>query len=234
MEPVFVLVHSPSVGPATWRPVAERLSVAGYRARVPSLLAVGVGEPPYWPRAVDAVRADLALAGVPPEQPLVLVAHSNAGLLLPLIRVGLAQPVTASVFVDAALPARTGSTPVAPPELLRVLRGLSVDGMLPRWTDWWDEEDVAPLFPDATTRQDITAEQQLLPLAYYERRVPVPDGWDDHPCAYLLFDPVYQDTADEARRRGWRIAELPGKHLHQVVDPGGTARLLVELAAGPE
>ncbi|GAQ50406.1 hypothetical protein [Streptomyces acidiscabies] len=57
-----------------------------------------------------------------------------------------------------------------------------------------------------------------------------PDGWDDHPCSYLLFGPPYDDFATEARERGWRVADLPGEHLHQIVDPAGTARHLAEWA----
>ncbi|WP_280893752.1 alpha/beta hydrolase [Streptomyces sp. SAI-135] len=217
------------MGPSTWYPAAERLEAAGHRVRVPSLLHIGAGAPPFWPRVVDAVRDDLRR--VPAGSPLVLVAHSNAGLFVPVIRSGLDRPVTASVFVDAALPARSGPTPVAPPELLDFLRPMAVDGRLPRWTDWWDEADVAPMFTDPRTRRTVVEEQPTLPLSYYEQHIPVPDGWDDHPCGYLLFGPPYDDLADEARRRGWRVAHLPGAHLHQTVDPAGTVRHLVELAA---
>jgi hypothetical protein len=228
MQPIFVLVHSPSVGPSTWGPVAGSLKKAGYRVHVPSLLHVGDGGPPFWPRIVSAVQRELE--EVPADHPLVLVAHSNAGLFLPVIRSGLDQPVTGSVFVDAALPARTGPTPVAPPELLEFLRPLAVDGMLPRWTDWWDEADIAPMFSDPATRKTVVAEQPTLPFSYYQQRIPVPDSWDDHPCSYLLFGPPYDDVADDARERGWRVRHLPGAHLHQIVDPAGTARSLIELA----
>ena len=238
MQPVFVLVHSPSVGPSSWRPVAERLEGAGYQVRVPSLLEVGSGGPPFWPAVVAAVRDDLS--EVPADRPLVLVAHSNAGLFLPAVRVALAHPVVGSVFVDAALPARAGSTAVAPPELLDFLRPKAVDGRLPRWTDWWDEADVAPMFPDPRLRRILVEEQPRLPLSYYEQRVPVPAGWDDHPCAYLLFGPPYEEPAAEACDRGWRVAHLPGEHMHQTVDPAGTARHLLALsgasgsAGGPD
>ncbi|MFI8230132.1 alpha/beta hydrolase [Streptomyces sp. NPDC085900] len=228
MRPIFVLVHSPSVGPSTWRPVAERLAAAGYQVRVPSLLGVGSGDPPFWPRVVDAVRDDLRR--VPADRPVVLVAHSNAGLFVPVTRAGLDHPVVGSVFVDAALPARSGPTSVATPELLDFLRPLAVDGRLPRWTDWWEEADVAPMFPDPSLRRTVVEEQPRLPLSYYEQRVPVPVGWDDHPCSYLLFGPPYDGLAAEARERGWRVAHLPGEHLHQIVDPVGSARHLVELA----
>jgi hypothetical protein len=230
MKPVFVLVHSPSVGPSTWRPVADRLTAAGYQARVPSLLSVGEGAPPYWPRAVDAVRDDVSQ--LPGDVPIVLVAHSNAGLLLPAIRAGLAHRVVGSVFVDAALPARNGSTQVASPEMLDFLRPKAVDGRLPRWTDWWDEADVAPMFPNEATQRNVVAEQPRLPLAYYEQGIPVPNGWPDHACSYLLFSAPYEELAAEAHDRGWHVAHMPGDHLHQIVDPEGTARHLVELAAG--
>jgi hypothetical protein len=230
MQPIFVLVHSPSVGPSTWHPVAEQLTAAGYPVQVPSLLHVGAGEPPFWPRAVNAVRD--ALKEIPLDHPIVLVAHSNAGLFLPAIRSGLDHQVSSSAFVDAALPARTGSTPAAPSELLEFLRPMAVNGTLPRWTDWWDEADIAPMFPDPKTRQTVIAEQPALPLSYYEQQIPVPDGWDDHPCSYLLFGPPYDAMAADARERGWRVAHLPGAHLHQIVDPAGTARRLIELTTG--
>ncbi|WP_432176652.1 alpha/beta hydrolase [Streptomyces sp. Tue6028] len=215
------------MGPSTWQPVADRLRAAGHQVCVPSLLDVGAGAPPFWPWVVEAVRDDLRQ--VPVDSPVTLVAHSNAGLFLPVMRSGLDHPVTGSVFVDAALPALTGPTPVAPPELLEFLRPLAVNGRLPRWTDWWDEADVAPMFTDPTVRQTVVEEQPTLPLSYYEQRIPVPGGWDDHPCSYLLFGPPYDDVAADARERGWRVAHLPGAHLHQIVDPAGTARQLVEL-----
>ncbi len=228
MQQVFVLVHSPSVGPSTWHPVVEHLTAAGHQVRVPSLVNVGAGAPPFWPHVVDAVRDELRQ--VPADTPLTLVAHSNAGLFLPLICSGLDHPVIGSVFVDAALPARSGPTPVAPPELLEFLRPMAVNGRLPRWTDWWDEADIAPMFADPAIRQTVIDEQPTLPLSYYEQHIPVPEGWDDHPCSYLLFGPPYDGLADEARARGWRVAHLPGAHLHQTVEPAATARHLVELA----
>jgi hypothetical protein len=226
---LFVLVHSPSVGPGTWSPVAGRLTAAGRAAVVPSLLAVGAGGPPYWPRVTAAVAA--RLAGTDSGEPLVLVAHSNAGVFIPVIRRSLAQPVTCSIFVDASLPAGHGPTPMVGGEFLPFLRGLAgADGLLPRWTDWWEEADVAPMFGDPATRKAVTSEQPRLPLAYYEEQVPVPDRWQDHRCAYLLFGPPYDAQAREAAERGWAVRSLPGAHLHQVADPGGVARCLLELA----
>jgi hypothetical protein len=229
---VFVLAHSPSVGPATWQPVAGELQRLGHHAVVPSLLAVADCEPPFWPHVVAAVQAGLAgLAGTDPDQPLVLVAHSNAGVFMPVIATGLSRQAACCIFADATVPAADGSTPVAEPEFLPFLRELAgPDGRLPRWTDWWDDADVAPMFPDAVTRQVITAEQPRLQLRYYQEQVPVPAGWDHRPCGYLQFSPAYEDQASRARERGWPVRQVPGEHLHQVVDPERVSHALQELA----
>ncbi|MFJ2090594.1 hypothetical protein ACIOEW_15210 [Streptomyces sp. NPDC087901] len=89
-------------------------------------------------------------------------------------------------------------------------------------------------FSDPATRRKLVAEQPRLPLSYYEQDIPVPAGWDDHPCSYLLFGPPYEEVAADARARGWRVAHLPGEHLHQTIDPVGTTRLLLELTVGAD
>jgi pimeloyl-ACP methyl ester carboxylesterase len=228
MPASFVLIHSPSVGPRTWQPVARRLTELGWDAAVPSLLQVGEGGPPFWLRVVEAVRAGLGTPGQP--QPVVLVPHSNAGLFIPVITAALPGQVRGCIFVDAAVPPPSGTAPVVPPELLALLRGKASGGLLPRWTEWWDEDEVARLFPDQRTRQAVTEEQPRLPLSYYEASVPVPAGWDVRPCAYLLFGPPYDEVASQAHGRGWIVQRLPGGHLHQLVDPDGVAQLLLAIA----
>lgn len=227
--PVFVLVHSPLVGPATWSPVAAELDRLGCAAIVPSLLDVGRGGPPYWPRVVGAVIA--ALSGTDPGPPMVLVAHSGAGVFVPVLVRGLGRPVTCSIFADATVPAASGHTPVVGEQFLSFLRGLADPaGLLPPWTDWWEEDEVAALFPSGQAREAVTREQPRLPVAYYQEQVPAPTGWAGHPCAYLRFSPAYADQADQARRRGWPVRSLPGEHLHQIVAPRAVARTLVDLA----
>ena len=58
MAASFVLIHSPSVGPRTWQPVAHRLTELGWEAIVPSLLHVTdqgrrIG-PGWWTRSAPA------------------------------------------------------------------------------------------------------------------------------------------------------------------------------------
>jgi len=229
---VFVLVHSPAVGPATWEPVAQRLRARGHQALVPTLATVADGTPPYWARVVEAVRA--GLAGLNPAQPVTLVAHSNAGVFVPVLADGLDREVECCIFADATVPARSGATPVAEQEFLAVLRGLAgPDGRLPPWTDWWGDQDLAALFPDQQTREVVAAEQRRLPLRYFEERVPAPSGWDDRACGFVLFSAGYERAASLARERGWPVRVVRGEHLHQVVDPAGVSTALADLAERP-
>lgn len=229
MRPAFVLVHSPSVGPLTWAPIAQQLQLRDRRSIVPSLLDVAHGEPPFWPGVVEAVSSAIDELDVAP--PVILVAHSNAGLFVPLLVTSSPRRVAGCLFVDAALPGRAGATPVAPAELLDFLRPKALDGRLSPWTEWWDGTDVAPMFPDAVTQAAVTAEQPRLPLSFYEQSIPVPAGWDDRPCAYLQFGAPYDETAADARERGWLVDKLPARHLHQIVDPVAVCDRLLALEA---
>jgi hypothetical protein len=220
--PAFVLVHSLLLGPLSWTPVAARLASSGAVTATPSLVDVtSADEPPFWPRVVATVND--AIAQLPQGEPIVIVAHSNAGLFVPAIARTAQSLVAGCLFVDASLPARTGPSPATTPERLDQLRTTVTDGRLPRWTTWWPEDDVARLFPDPQTRSAVSAEQPRLPLSYYEQQIPVPAGWDDRPCGYLLFGPPYDRMAQDARERGWDVEQTPGGHLHQLVDPDTVA-----------
>ena len=223
-----VLVHSPVVGPSTWVPVARLLHLRGVDAVVPNLRHVGAGGPPYWP-SVAATVTD-AMGQLDEPGAVVLVAHSNAGVFLPVVAESSPRPVAGAVFVDAGLPAEHQETPVAPPEFLAFLRGLAdPEGLLPRWSDWWPPEDIEPLLPDPAVRAGILADQPRLPLDYYQQTVPVPASWSSVRCAYLQFSAAYDGEAERARRAGWAVERLRGEHLHQVVDPDAVTDALLQL-----
>lgn len=219
--PVVVLLPSPFVGPAVWRPVAANLRDRGWEV-------AEVTPPATAPRGPTVVR-DRFLAAVPADREVVVVAHSNAGAFVPAVA---ARPgVVATVFVDAVLPPRAGRLPLAPPALRDHLADLATDGRLPRWTDWFDEADVAPLFPDATTRRAVVAEQHCLPLDYVRSEVAVPAGWDDRPGGYLAFGDTYAEERADARARGWPVRTLDGGHLHMIVDPAAVTAAVLDLVA---
>jgi hypothetical protein len=209
--------------------VADQLRKGGHEAVVPSLLGVADSGPPYWPGVAAAVSGALSPRNV--QQPVVLVAHSNAGLFVPVIASELGESLACSIFADASIPPSSGSAPVVEGDFLLFLHDLAdKDGRLPQWTSWWSEEDLAPMLPDPAIRQVVMAEQPRLPLDYYLEQIPVPSGWDDKPCGYLLFSQAYEGQAAEARRRCWPVRTTRGEHLHQVVDPAAVTQALLELA----
>lgn len=217
--PVLALLASPLLGPATWAPVARRLRADGHGV----VLAAGAA-PPRAP--ADVLRALLAAL---PDDELVLVPHSNAGLYVPAL--AAERPVVGAVFVDAALPPPHGAAPTAPPRFLASLRERAgADQRLPVWTEWWDEADVAALFPDSESRRRVEAEQHRVPLGYFEQRVPVPAGWDALACAYVAFGDTYAAEVERARAAGWQVRVLPGRHLHALVDPAAVAAAVTEAA----
>lgn len=60
------------------------------------------------------------------------------------------------------------------------------DGLLPPWTSWWDEANLAGLFPDPEVRARVEREQPRLPLSYFSAQLPVPFGWDTGLQALLM------------------------------------------------
>ncbi len=225
----FVLVHSPLVGPATWPPVAEALAHRGSHVVVPDLRSgdQGLDDPPHWPRHARAVAS--AVEAALGKSPLVLVAHSGAGPLLPAVRQALGNPVAAYLFVDAGLP-RNGLSRLdlfEDSEAVRMFRASARGGLLPPWTS----EDLREAIPDEGVRDRFVAELRPLALSVYEEPLPVFEGWPDAPCGYLRFgaNPAYDAPATEAEGAGWPVVRLPGEHFHMLVDPHGVADALVGL-----
>jgi RimJ/RimL family protein N-acetyltransferase len=204
----FVLIHSPLLGPRSWAKVAAILPDVS----VPDLRSLVTTAPPSWPTLQTEAAALPAGA--------VVVGHSGAGPLLPLI--GTACGASALVFVDAALPP-AGGTFTLEPEFRSWLDDLAIDGVLPPWTQWWGDDALAELVPDATDRHDLD-EAPRVPLAFYDAAVPVPDGWTNIPCGYVRLSAAYDGAATEARRRGWPVVRADGTHLDPITRPAEVVR----------
>jgi pimeloyl-ACP methyl ester carboxylesterase len=220
MGPALLLIHSPFLGPATWQSTARALQGRHRRVHVPSLLAVATSPAPYWPAGVESIVRSAA------DEPVVLVAHSNAGLYVPAVVEALDEQARGVVFVDAALPSAGHYTNR---DFLRTLA--TADGMLPPWTSWWDEVDVDALFPGAQVRAEVEAEQPRMPLAYYDHLPPAPHEWTMPSVGYIWFGEPYDKGAAEATLRGWPTVHLPGNHLHMLTDPNAVATAVVDMAS---
>jgi pimeloyl-ACP methyl ester carboxylesterase len=225
----FVLVHSPLVGPTSWLPAARELERRGRAAVVPSLLGVAEASEPQWRHVPDAVRG--AVSHI--DEPVVLVGHSGAGLLLPVIAAALDNEVATLIFVDSFLPPPAGGLPLGPPAFMDQLRAMATDGVLPRWSGWFGADAMRELVPDEELRAELEAEMPELPLSYFEATVPQPDEWGSrNPCAYLLLSVnAYGQSADEARGRGWPVIEIHGvQHLAIATHPARVAAALLALS----
>ena len=223
--PVLVLVHSPLVGPATWAALGEELRARGFAVVVPSLRdheKAGALWPQHVKAVTDAVRA--ARAG---DRPIVLVAHSGAGVLLPAIRSSLGRSVATYLFIDAIVPedGKSRLDRFESREAAEAFRESAMDGLLPVWSD----ADLKPSIPDDALRRRFVAELRPLPLLAYEEPLPVFSGWPDAPCAYLLFTPTYEAMLHEAETRGWPTARLGGTHFQMLVEPRSVADAVADL-----
>jgi hypothetical protein len=220
MDPVLVLLPSPLLPAAVWQPVAQRLAGAGWQ------VGEVAGSPA--PRTAEQVRAWF-LSAIPADRDVVLIPHSNAGLYVPCLVAE--RRVAGCVFVDAALPPASGSVTLAPERFFDFLAGKAdSEGMLPPWTQWWDE-DISGLFPSPQVREQVERGQLAMPLAYFAESLPVPPGWDERPGAYLSFGSTYAAEHAAAAARGWPTAVLDGQHLHQLVDPDQVAAEIQALLA---
>jgi hypothetical protein len=229
----FVLAHSPLTGPAAWGSMPDALGELGHHVLV---LDIGDdGAPPYAVRYVAAAAAQVAADGQ--AGPLVLVAHSGAGYLLP--QLGFTQRaarrgVAGYVFLDAGIPAPRPSTRLdllvaedaAMADDLDVL--LSAGGRFPPWTD----DDLRELIPDDALRAEVVASLRPRGRDFFAEVLPFPTGdieWPDAPCGLLQTSPAYAATARSARSRGWPVLERDGGHFASCVDPHGVARDLLAL-----
>ena len=229
MRPVFVLIHSPLVGPVTWSAVADELSRRQVGVVVPDLGVPAESETgPHWKRHV--ALAARAIASIPAAASAVLVGHSGAGALLPAIREAMDRACAGYIFVDAGLPSsnepRKGTGGFA-----RHLDEIHARGeRFPNWSD----QDLRDVLPVPAVRTALLRELRPQPPDFWDETVPVFAGWPDAPCAYIRFgpNPSYDAAAAEAQRRGWRYRDLGGAHFHMLVDPVAVSDELLAIGAG--
>jgi len=224
---VYALIHSPLVGPLTWKLVTEEMRQRGIEVIVPTLVDAPDSEEPYWKQHAESVSQ--ALTQVPQDTPLTLVAHSGTGPLLPVIRESLANPVNAYVFVDAGIP-RDGATRL---ELMKsedsewaqqFQEYLESGGRFPNWSF----DDLQEIIPDESLRKQMVEEINPRALDFFTEPIPVFEGWPDAPCIYVLFSEPYKRAAVEARGLGWPTYELEAGHFHMLVNAKAVTDLIVK------
>ena len=225
-NPVYVLIHSPLVGGLTWSLVAAQMRQQGQKVLLPMLKDVPDSAEPFWQQQAASVAQ--ALSDIPENGPLILVAHSGAGPLLPVIRQGTANPVQAYVFVDAGIP-RDGATRLDLMKFEDPEWAKQFEGSLQRGERFptWSSEDLRGIVPDEKLRKQLVAEIHPRGLDFFTEPIPVFEGWPDAPCVYILFSLPYVRTEIQARQNGWKTHKLEAGHFHMLVDPEAVADIIV-------
>ncbi|MCB5991198.1 hypothetical protein [Janibacter melonis] len=215
-----LVLPSPLLPALAYAELADALTRTGWSARV---AAADLGEGEGAGDLVERWAGEVGLSDV-------LVAHSNAGYLAPLVRetTGLDVPLVA---MDAALPPAEGRYALAPPALRDMLTALAdADGLLPPWTHWWPSgalDDVVP----ADRLAELDAACPRLPVAYVDETFEAPKGWATRPSAFLAFGQTYTEEIEAARSWDWPVRVLEGAHLHHLHAPDEVAAAVVALAA---
>lgn len=225
MAATIILVHSPFLGPASLRPLADALASHGHPAVLLDLRPSVVAPPVH--QVLLGVFADvIADAGV--SGPVVLVGHSGAGPLLPAMADALEHPVTGLVYVDAALPTPGKSwRDTVPAELYTALRDRTREGLLPRWPLWFPDHPLETLVPDPDLRAEIADEAPEVPIAFLKESRP--DVTWPGPAAYLALSAAYAADLQRARDLGWPTAKLELTHLAPATDPEPVAEGIIGL-----
>ena len=216
----LVLLHSPLVGPATWKAVAPLLQARGHDVALPDLSPILADDGPYYPALAEAAAAAIT-------DPAIVVVHSGAGALVPAV--AALEAVQGAVFVDALLPHPGESWFAGVPEQLGAkLKGMAKDGKLPPWHAWWPKGAMERLLPERETGAAFLAEQHELPLAYFEEAAPeIPHST---PSAYLRLSEAYDADADAAEAAEWPVLRLNLHHLAMLSHPKPIADAILLLA----
>ncbi len=217
------MIHSPLVGPLTLMPLAVEVRSHGFDVAVPDLRAALAEPRPQWQAILDLATS--AAEGAPPD---VIIGHSGAGALLPL----LADRVQANVvaYVDAVVPGE-GPQYEASEQFLAVVDKLPREGpLLPPWHTWWGDDVILRLLPNDELRRRITADTPSVPRSLYDDPVPLPAGWmTRRGCCYLQLSPSYHDDRARAESYGWPADGINGQHLDVAAKPADVAPLLIHL-----
>lgn len=221
----LLLVHSPLVGPSSWRPLDQMARARGLDVQRPDLTRVAEAASPQWEHVVD-----LAWRAAEGHSDVVVVGHSGAGAMLPAIGERIGDRLRAMIFVDAVVPPAEGAHRTSE-QLLDFIDGHAVDGRLEKWLDWWPTEVVDQLVPSPRDQAELRDDMPQLSRSFYDDAVPVPAGWATRCCAYLKLSAAYEDEYEMAAGFGWPRSEIDGTHLSIFTAPDAVLTAIEDLAS---
>jgi hypothetical protein len=214
------LIHSPLVTATTWNSLAPALQQHGYSVSIAQLSDASNLPDSWWRQDVESAVASLADL----SSPYILMGHSGAGPLLPLIGQRLPTPPAGYSFIDAGIlwePNSRLGMMIAEDEAwgTEFEAYLREGGTFPNWK----EEQVADIIPNAEMRKELISSLHPKPLSFFTEVIPVPAGWDSVPCGYLQLSDTYQSYATAAQAKGWVLERMEGHHFSMMTDPDNVA-----------
>lgn len=219
----FVLVHGAFRGGWSWDRVRPRLLAAGHEVHAPTLSATASGLEVWVDQVVEEIES-LDLSDV------VLVGHSQGGVVVREVAVRAASRLSRLVYLDAAVPdpgeravdvaaAAPDAALLPPRETLIPARPLSAGGDLDEATAQWVNERLAPT-PFAPSLDPASNFAPVVPATY----------------AFFSGTPAgYPSGTTRARldERGTPYVVIHGGHDAPLTRPDAVAELLLRAAQTP-
>ncbi|WP_346921570.1 hypothetical protein [Glutamicibacter creatinolyticus] len=222
----LLLLSSIFLQPSALLPLAEQLTGRGHQVEVQGAdPGEGAKEAlEQYSAALDGLRLKVE------AEPVLVIAHSNAGAYLPSLLDRF--PGTRAIFLDAILPPFDGrSLALVPATLGEPLRGRAEAGLLPRWSRWWPRASVRALVDSDADFAQLDEHCPRVAASYVDERLPVPAGWSAQAAAgYLLLSDGYLGDWERAVGSGWPAQRLQLGHLGFLRDPGQVALALDHLS----
>ena len=216
------LVHGGGFGAWCWEPLIPELAARGHRAATVDLTPEA--------QAAGAVRcAEIVAEAFATIDDLVLVGHSLAGLIIPLV--AAERPLRRLVFLHALLP-RPGLSVV---DQLAEEPDMFNPAMFAAKRPFWEDEEVARHFLLHDCAPDVAREafRRLRPEpgALGRERTPL-QSWPAIPCAYIVCAEDRTATPGWARRAardrlGVEPVEIASGHCPFLSRPRELAEALV-------
>jgi pimeloyl-ACP methyl ester carboxylesterase len=217
----FGLVHGGGFGAWCWEPLIPELEACGHRSATVDLTSDDL--------ATGATHcAEVVSKAFAPVADLVLVGHSIAGLIIPLVAVR--RPVRRLVFLHALLP-RPGQSVV---DQLAAEPDMFNPEMFTAPAPFWEDKAVAThfLLHDCPPEIIQSVFQRLRPEpGVLGREVTPLQAWPDVPCTSVVCAEDRTATPAWARRAarerlGVEPVELAGGHCPFLSRPGALAQIL--------
>jgi len=217
----FVLIHSPLVGSYTWKAVAKLLVKAGHTVHIPDLRDKKKSKYPFWKQEVDSIDLEV-------DNP-ILVGHSAAGALLPII--GEQLGAIGYIFVDAVLTfestTRLDLLRLENTEYAQELEAhLNNGGKFPDWTD----EQLSDIIPSAKIRKKLLKQVQPRDMRFFREVIDIPPNWHLAPCGYIQLSNSYQLYATVARAHQWCVLQHMSHHFALLTEPDEITNLILKTA----